>query len=108
MSLLDRLLGTEDPTISSHSFMAALDLLAQEAVTRVQLENKLQSDPNFNVTAGELAHLDEYLDNVDVAVTPSLNDRLAYRMLAHSALMLGWVGSLTKAEIKTILNVAGG
>lgn len=58
MSLLDRMIGTETPTISSHQFYAAIVGLAAGELTRTQIET------GFNIpTSGtDAAELDFLID----------------------------------------------
>lgn len=105
MSLLDRMVGDEQPKMPTHQFMAALAEFGRGAFSRVQVTNAFQTDPNFLVQPSELNQLDDFLDQMDPAMVPLEADRLAFRMAVHDVLMLGEQGSYTKVQVKNRLNI---
>lgn len=105
MSLIDRLIGLEDPKIPTHQFMAALAEFGRGAFTRTQVVSAFQNDPNFLVQTSELNQLDDFLDQIDPALVPGEGDRTLFRMAVHDVLMLGEQESYTKTQVKNRLNI---
>ena len=91
MALLDRIIGTEEPKIPVHQFMAALAEYKRGAVTGAQVVAA------FDLSTEETAALDTWLSNLD---TDAIN-----RDLIHDVLLLAEDGLYTKATVITRLGV---
>jgi hypothetical protein len=91
MPLLDRLLGTEEPKLPVHEFMAALAEYKRGAVSKAQIVSA------FDLSAGEATALDAYLSALDADTID--------RTLIHDVLMLGEGEYYTKAQVQSRLGV---
>lgn len=91
MTLLNRLLGTEDPKLPIHQFMAALAEYKRTSITGQQVIDA------FGLDAGEATALSEFLDNLD-------GDTID-RAKIHDVLLLGETGLYPKAKVKTELGL---
>ena len=94
MSLLDRLLGTEEPNLSIHAFMAAMAEYKRGAVTGQQVVDVFALSPQ------EATHLQEFLDNLD---SDAIN-----RAVIHDVLLLGGDGLYPKTMVKNRLGLTEG
>lgn len=91
MALLDRLIGTEEPKLPVHQFMAALAEYKRAAITGPQIVSA------FDLSAGEATSLQDFLDNLDsVAID---------RSMIHDVLLLAEAGYYTKAQVQARLGV---
>lgn len=91
MALLDRLIGTEEPKIPVHQFMAALAEYKRSALTGAQIVSA------FGLSAGETTALQSFLDNLDGATID--------RGLVHDVLLLAENGYYTKSVVQSRLGV---
>ena len=91
MALLDRLLGTEEPKLPVHEFMAGLAEYKRGAITGAQVVSA------FNLSGTEATQLQGFLDNLD-------GDTIS-RELIHDVLLLGEGGYYTKTQVKNRLGV---
>ena len=86
MPLFERLVGTEDPKLPVHQFMAALAEYKRGEVTGVQVATA------FDLSAGEATNLQEFLDNLDA-------DTIS-RDVIHDVLLLAEGGYYTIPNAK--------
>jgi hypothetical protein len=91
MALLDRVLGTEEPKIPIHQFMAALAEYKRGEVTK---QNVVDS---FSLSAGESTALQTWLDSLDI---DAIN-----RAMIHDVLLLGETGLYSKTQVQSRLGV---
>jgi len=91
MSLLDRLLGTEDPSLPVHQFMAALGEYKRGAVTKTDVVNA------FSLSAGEATSLQSFLNELDASMID--------RSKIHDVLLLGEANLYTKTKVKAELGI---
>jgi len=91
MALIDRLLGTEDPKLPVHQFMAALAEYKRGAITGANIVSA------FGLSAGEAISLQSFLNNLD---SSSID-----RTLIHDVLLLGESGYYTKTQVTTRLGI---
>lgn len=93
MSLLDRILGLEEPKLPAHQLMAALAEYKRGSITGQQVIDA------FGLNGAEATSLQEFLDNMDAATID--------RAKVHDVFMLGEIGLYTKAKVKTELVLSG-
>lgn len=91
MTLLDRLIGIEDPKLPVHQFMSALAEYKRGAVTGVQVVSA------FGLDAAETTSLQDFLDNLDAN---SID-----RAMIHDVLILAEGGQYTKSQVQSRLGV---
>lgn len=91
MALLDRLLGTEEPKLPTHQFMAALAEYKRGAITGPQIVSA------FGLSGAEATALQFFLDNLDGSTID--------RTLIHDVLLLGESGYYTKTQVQNRLGV---
>lgn len=91
MGLLDRLIGTEDPKLPVHQFMAALAEYKRGALTGTQVAS------TFGLSAGEAISLQAFLDNLGASTID--------RAMIHDVLLLAETGLYTKAQVQFRLGV---
>ncbi len=91
MSLLDRLLGTENPKLPVHQFMAALAEYERSAITKQNIVD------TFDLDETEATALQDFLDEIDASNIG--------RAQIHDVLMLGESGLYTKIQVKNRLGV---
>lgn len=94
MSLLDRLIGTEEPKLPVHQFMAAMAEYKRGSVTGAQVIS------GFGLSGAEATNLQDFLTNLDTDV---IN-----RQKIHDVLMLAEAGFYPKAKVKTELGLTQG
>jgi hypothetical protein len=69
-------------------------------ITRMQLKTAFEANTIWGpMTVGETDDLDEFFDNIDGGLTM---DEI------HGIIILGQVGELSKAQVKTFLGLSGG
>jgi len=91
MSLLDRLLGNEDPKLPVHQFMAALAEYKRGAITKqIVIDAFLLSVPEGTSLQTFLTKLDS--DTID-------------RGFIHDVLLLGEAGYYTKSQVQARLGL---
>ena len=91
MSLLDRLLGNEDPKLPVHQFMAALAEYKRGAITK---QNVIDA---FLLSVPEGTSLQTFLTKLD-------SDTID-RAFIHDVLLLGEAGYYTKSQVQTRLGL---
>lgn len=91
MGLLQRLLGTEEPKLAVHQFMAGLAEFKRGAVTK---QNIIDA---FGLSVDESNQLQTFLDNIDTDVIS--------RDLIHDVLLLGETGKYTENQVKSRLGL---
>lgn len=109
MSLIDRLVGSEDPGISSHMFFGALALFADGELTRSEVEAAF----SIATTGTDKTELDflvnTYTGITGTAVEVALKQRKFLDTL-HAIFLLtehdSFTSKWTKAQLQTILTNA--
>lgn len=108
MSLLDKIIGTEEPKVRAHQFMMSYDLYKRGSITRAQLETEyglVTDDP-------DITYLDTQHGNVSISgIGTALQDaafqkisRYIFRQHVEGLWLLaerGHHGLDTKATLKT-------
>jgi hypothetical protein len=104
MTLLDRLIGTEEPKFPVHDFYAVNRMYAQGDATRAELRNMLNgsADVEHHLSAAEETQWGNWADNIDAQ---NANGKVIYVDRIHAYLILGESGLATKAQIKAWLSV---
>lgn len=92
MAILPRLLGTEEPKITVHQFMAALAEYKRGAVTGQQIVTA------FSLTSSEATALQQWLSNLD-------SDEID-RTLIHDVLLLGETGLYSNTQVRNRLGIS--
>ena len=105
MTLLDRLIGMETPKYSVHAFHAVCALYADGNATRVQARDYLNAATNtsLHLTSAEEAQWGSWLNEIDGQGTAAAKAMYVHRV--HQYLILAEEGVLSKAEVKSLLNV---
>lgn len=92
MGLVQRLLGTEEPKLPAHQFMAALAEYKRGSITGTQVGDA------FDLNAGERTALQEFLDGLDASTID--------RGKIHDVLLLGETGLYPEAKVKSELGLS--
>ena len=92
MAILPRLLGTEEPRLPIHQFMAALAEYKRGAITGPQIVS------GFGLSPTEATQLQDFLDNLDA---DTVN-----RALIHDVLLLGERGYYSPSLVATRLGLS--
>ncbi len=92
MALIDRVLGTEEPKIPVHQFMAALAEYKRGAISGAQIVS------TFGLSGPEATALQQFLINLD---GDTIN-----RAMIHDILLLGETGLYTKTNVMSRLGLS--
>ena len=102
MSILDKIIGTEEPHISVHEFNAVMLGWLLDDFTSAQAQTAIEFLFGFTLSAGEITTLQEFRTRFDGLTTDGKN---AYWHRFEAYTLLVQVGAMTAAQYRTLMGI---
>ena len=102
MSILDKIVGTEEPHISVHEFNAVMLGWLLDDFTSAQAQTAIEFLFGFTLSASEITTLTQFRSHFDAL---SADGKNAYWHRFEAYTLLVQVGAMTPAQYRTLMGI---